>query len=377
MDFELSSEYVALKDIAREFLAERWPAERVRHALDEPPARIPSPLWEALADMGWLGVACDEALGGGGEGVLAAVLLAEAAGRALLPGAMVSTIAGAIAIDRGGDEDTRSELLPDIIAGRCPLTLALEEANGTWGPEHMDLAAHPAGETGIWSLTGKKILVPDTTAAKLILTAACCGNGVFLLLVPVDAAGLTITPMRRIDGQDIAELAFDDVRIADGRILGRGQPPGALVRDVYAILTTFAAADLLGTAEAVLDMTAAYCKERVQFGRPIGSFQAVSHRLADTLVDVEIGRSLLYAACLSLGERRPDAPALVAAAKAWLSEAAVNAGEAAVQLHGGIGYTWELDVHLYLRRARANALCLGDAAYHREVVAKHLEHCYG
>lgn len=374
MDFELSPEYAALKDVARDFLAERWSSETMRRALDAPPARLPADLWRDLADLGWLGVACAEARGGGGEGVLAAALLAEAAGRALLPSTLVSTIAGAIAIDRGAG----SELLPEIIAGERRVTLAFEEANGTWGPEAIEMTAEPvAGEPGILSLSGRKILVPDATSAQLILTAVRHGDGVALVPVAADAPGLTVAPMQRIDGQDIAELVFADVRLPAASILGQAVRPGALARDIYAILTTLTAADLLGTAEAVLAMTTAYCKERTQFGRPIGSFQAVSHRLADVLVEVEIGRSLLYGACLSLDEERPEAPALVAAAKAWLSETAVAAAEAAVQLHGGIGYTWELDVHLYLRRARANALTLGDGDYHRGTVANYLDHCYG
>ncbi len=128
---------------------------------------------------------------------------------------------------------------------------------------------------------------------------------------------------------------------------------------------------LLGCAESALEMTSEYAKERVQFGQPIGSFQAVSHRLADILVDIEIGRSLLYGACLALMERRDDRRALVAAVKSWLNEAAIGATEAGVQLHGGIGYSWELDVHLYLRRARSNAATFGDSDFHREHIAQY------
>jgi alkylation response protein AidB-like acyl-CoA dehydrogenase len=376
MDFELSSEYTAIKDIARDFLAERWSAETMRRALDEPPARIPADLWNELAEMGWLGIACSETAGGSGEGVLAAALLAEAAGRSLLPGALVSAIVSAIAIDRGGDDAIRRELLPAILAGACRPALAFEETGNTWGEQGIGLTAHST-EAGVYSLSGRKILALDATGADLILAAARCGDRIALLAVAADAPGLSMTPMRRIDGQDIAEIVFEDVRVPTSRVLGRESAPGALVREVYQILTVLTAADLLGTAEAVLEMTTAYCKERTQFGRPIGAFQAVSHRLADVLVEVEIGRSLLYAACLALNEQRSDASALVSAAKSWLNEAAVAAAEAAVQLHGGIGYTWELDVHLYLRRARANALTLGDSVYHRETVAQYMDLCYG
>jgi len=309
MDFELSSEYVSIKGIARDFLTERWSTEIMRRAIDKPPAHIPADLWSELAEMGWLGIACGEAAGGGGEGVLAAALLAEAAGRTLLPSALVSAIASAIAIERGGDDAVRRELLPAILIGACRPALALEEDNGVWGPANVAMTAHPV-EAGFWSLSGRKILVADASAANLILVAARCGDGVALMAVAADAPGLAVTPMRRIDGQDIAEVGFTDVRIPASRVLGLKSAPGVLAQDIYDILTVLAAADLLGVAEAVLEITTAYCKERTQFGRPIGAFQAVSHRLADVLVAVEIGRSLLYAACLALDEKRADAQAL-------------------------------------------------------------------
>jgi len=177
--------------------------------------------------------------------------------------------------------------------------------------------------------------------------------------------------MRRLDGNDIIELQLDNVRVPCSARLGTGERAGSLLYESYDIATVLTAADLLGSAESVLDMTREYAKERVQFGQPIGSFQAVSHRLADILVDIEIGRSLLYGACLALMERRDDRHALVAAVKSWLNEAAIEATEAGVQLHGGIGYSWELDVHLYLRRARSNAATFGDSDFHREHIAQY------
>ena len=149
-------------------------------------------------------------------------------------------------------------------------------------------------------------------------------------------------------------------------MLGGAGHGAALLREVYDIWTVLVAADLLGSAEAALDLTRQYASERVQFGRPIGTFQAVSHRLADTLVDVEIGRSLLYGACLAIEEGRENAAPLVSAAKASLSDAAVRAAETALQIHGGVGFSWEYDVHLHLRRSRCNAALLGDADHHRD-----------
>jgi alkylation response protein AidB-like acyl-CoA dehydrogenase len=156
-------------------------------------------------------------------------------------------------------------------------------------------------------------------------------------------------------------------------LLGGAARGEAVLREVYEIWTVLMAADLLGSAEASLELTRQYAIERVQFGKPIGSFQAVSHRLANELVDVEIGRSLLYGACLALDEKRDNAVALVSAAKAWLSDTAVSAAEAALQIHGGVGFTWEYDVHLHMRRSRCNAALLGDADYHRDRVATYMD----
>lgn len=370
MDFELGEELVALRDIARDLLGQRWKAESARRALDAPPSRMSGELWAELAEMGWFGAGCSEAAGGSGLGVIGAALLAEEAGRALLPGAMTSTLAGAVALDRNGGAALKAELLPQIIAGTLPVTLAVEEPNGTWGPDSVEVAGQ-AGAGGL-KLSGTKIFVADGSTARLFLVAARVGDDVRLLPVEAGAGGVEVVPMQRIDAQDIVELRLDGVQVGVERMV----PDAGAAHDAYAVWTVLVAADLLGSAGAALAMTTAYAKERMQFGRPIGSFQAVSHRLADVQVNVEIGRSLLYAACLALDERRGDAGALVAAAKAFIGETAVDAAEAAVQLHGGIGYTWELDVHLHLRRARANAVTAGDAGWHRETVARHMAHCY-
>jgi alkylation response protein AidB-like acyl-CoA dehydrogenase len=284
---------------------------------------------------------------------------------------LVPALSVAAAFTRGGDAATRQTYLPDLIAGKTTWTLAIEEANGTWGPEAITAAAVPTGDGSTLSLTGTKILVPCGTRASHFLVACRYGDGVCLAPVAADADGLGVTPMPRFDGEEMAELRFERVAVRRSTLLDPGGA-GHLGREVYDLATVLTSAALLGATGALLEMTTAYAKERVQFGRPIGAFQAVSHRLADVLVSVEIGRSLLYGACLSLDERRDEASALASAAKAWTSEAAVEAAEAALQLHGGIGYTWELDVHLYLRRVRSEAVAFGDATFHRERVAVHL-----
>lgn len=361
MDFELSEEQEALRDTARDFLKQRWPSERMRQALDTPPVVVQGSTWKEIAELGWAGLCVAGDLGGSEADAVTAAVLAEEAGRGLLAGPLLGTIAAGRAIERSGNDDLRRGVLPGLCGGSAVVTLATEEPGGVWGADTLDTRAEPSPHG--WVLSGTKILVADTDAATMFLVAAGTPEGPRLLAVPADAA--TITPMRRLDGQSIGEVVLEGVDVPAAAVCGDS---GTLAetRDFMALL---GAADLLGTAHAVLDMSVQYAKDRVQFGRPIGTFQAVAHRLADAHVDCEIARSLVYAAALAVDEARPEAPALVSAAKAWAGDTAVTAAETAVAVHGGIGFTWELDVHLYLRRARAGAVTCGEGDRHRDRVA--------
>jgi len=369
MDFDLSPEQVALADAARAALAQRWSAGAARAALDQPPVAVPDDFWNEMAAMGWVGIAAPEEVGGSGGDVLTACVLAIEAGRALLPSSLASVIVASIALDRSNDA-LRLSLLPAVFNGDERVACAIEEPGGTWGPDAVTLAAVESGDD--WILDGVKILVPDTEGAGLLLVAARTPLGLGFVAVPARAPGVSIAPMRRLDAQSIAEVRLDEVRVPVGSLLGGPTAGESVLRDTYDIWTVLGAADLLGVSEAALSMATTYASERVQFGRPIGSFQAVAHRLADVFVDTEIARSLLYAACLAVDEGRSNSGMLVSAAKAWASDAAVAATEAALKLHGGLGFAWEVDVHLYLRRARAGAMTLGDADYHRDRIAAHL-----
>jgi alkylation response protein AidB-like acyl-CoA dehydrogenase len=371
LDFKISEEQEELQAMARDFLRERWPADRAREALDAQPAIIDDEIWKEIVSMGWLGVAASEEAGGFGGDVMTAAVLAEEAGRGLLPGPFESALVSAIALERSGDADVIGPLLPKLMDGALRVVPAVEEPGGQWGPDAVGMEAKASGSG--WRLSGTKILVPDAVGSDVLLVAARTPDGLGFVRVPSDAEGVTINPMFRMDAQSMAEVVLEDVAVEPGALLGGAAQAEATLRASYEIWTVLIAADLLGTAQAALEMTSEYAKERVQYGKPIGAFQAVSHRLADNLVDVEIGRSLLYAACLALDEGRDNAPSMVSAAKAWLGDAAVSAAEAALQLHGGVGFTWEYDVHLYLRRARCNAAILGDADHHRDRVALYLD----
>ena len=363
MNFELSEEQLALRAAARDLLEARWSAADARAALDAPPARMPTELMDEVASLGWLGIATSEAEGGSGGDLVTAAILAEEAGRALVPGPLLSALAAVLATQRVAPG---SDLLAGLVDGTRRATLAVEEPGGEWGLSSVGL--EPISADDAWVLDGTKILVPDSAGADVLLVVARTGDGLGLFSVPADAPGLAITPMRRLDAQALDEIVFERVHLAADARLGAGDATDALtaVLDAWTVLY---AADLLGTAEMVCALAVEYAKTRVQFGRPIGAFQAVSHPLANARTAVEITRGLVYGAALALDEQRPDAGVLASAAKAWASDAAVGAAETALQVLGGIGYTWECDVHLYLRRARANAVTLGDADAHRDRVA--------
>jgi alkylation response protein AidB-like acyl-CoA dehydrogenase len=371
VDFNLSEEQEALQEMARDFLRERWPTDRTREALDKRLAVIDDEVWQEIVEMGWLGVAASEEAGGIGGDVMTAAVLAQEAGRGVLPGPFQSSLVAAIALEHSSDEGRCDELLPDLIDGKTRVTLAIEEPGGSYGPDAV-AAETVAGEKG-WLLSGTKILVPDADGAKILLVAARTPDGLGLVRVRADSEGVTINPMNRMDAQSGAEVIFENAKVEGDALLGGAARGEEVLRQVYEIWTVLMAADLLGSAEASLELTRQYAIERVQFGKPIGTFQAVSHRLANNLVDVEIGRSLLYGACLALDEKRENAAALVSAAKAWLSDTAVSAAESALQIHGGVGFTWEYDVHLHLRRAHCNAALLGDADFHRDRVATYMD----
>ena len=370
MDFELSDEQIALGEATRAMLAQRWSADRARKALDNPPVRLPEELWGELAAAGWTGIMADVDLGGSGADVTTACVLAEEAGRALLPGAPFSVLVAAVALERSGEQQWQ-QLVAELAEGTTRAVCAVEEPSGAWGPDVVTVCAAAEGDELV--LSGTKILVADTDEAQWLLVAARTPDALGLVAVPTDAPGVTITPMRRIDAQAIAEVAIEGVRVPADALVGGPERAELTLRYAYDLATTLLAADLLGTAEAVLELTVDYAKQRAQFGRPIGSFQAVAHRLADRKVEVEIGRSLLYAACLAIDEGRPNAPAHVSAAKAWIGDTAVSTAETALDLHGGIGFTWELDVHLYLRRALAGSVTFGDSDHHRDRVADLLD----
>jgi len=377
MDIGFSEEQELLRDTARKFLNDNCATRFVRDMMATEAAVTPE-FWDRLAENGWLGIAFPEADGGSGLGLTDLVVLMEEIGRAVMPGPYPATVLlGGAAIAEAGSAAQRGEWLSRIATGDAKATLAWTEPNARWDAAGITASAREAG--GGFVLSGAKMFVPDAHLADVTVVAARTSDGstmeegVSLFLVPKDAAGLGISLLSSVDEtRKICEVRLDNVRVPAGALLGelhQGWAPLARVVDRAAVAL---AAEMCGAAQRVLDITVEYAKMRVAFGKPIGSYQGVKHKCADMLVDIENAKSLTYYAAWAVDEGDPEAVTAVSMAKAAASDAGRRVCAAGIQLHGGIGMTWEHDLHLYLKRAKADEIALGDASWHRERIAQRM-----
>jgi alkylation response protein AidB-like acyl-CoA dehydrogenase len=375
MDIGFSEEQELLRETARKFLEVECPAKFVRERMATAEA-VTGEFWRKLAEQGWLGILYPEEYGGSGLGMVDMTVLMEEMGRAVMPGPFFATVLlGGAAILTAGSPAQRQEWLPRIAAGKVKAALAWTEPNLRWDARGVTMAAREAG--GGFRLNGTKLFVPDAHLADVLIVAArtrdgaTIEDGISLFLVPKEASGLSITVLPTIDEtRKSCEVRFADVAVGQETLLGERHQGWRPLAQVAERATVALCAEMCGGAQRVLDMTADYAKIRVAFGRPIGSYQGVKHRAADMLVDVENAKSLTYYAAWALDEKPQEAPLAVAMAKAYASDAARKVSAAGIQLHGGIGMTWEHDLQLYLKRAKANEVAFGDAAWHRERVAR-------
>ena len=336
--------------------------EAVRRAF-ESPAGWDADLWQALAAAGALAV-----------GPFAAVAqVAEELGATLACVPYLSTVVlAATALVHSRDDEAVSEHLPGIASGALVATLAVTEDAGRWEEAEVRATARPDPDVpGRYVLDGQKSYVVDGAAADLVLVAARDQAGVGLFAVAGDAPGLGRTPLVALDVT--RPLARLDLATVPARRVGAEGDGWRVVEDVLDRAAVALAAEAVGGSQRCLDMAVAHARSRVQFGRPIGSFQAVQHKLADVLVGVEAARSVAAAAVAAVDGDDPEELALLAStAKAYCAEAYVRAASESIQVHGGVAFTWDHDAHLYLKRARSAALLLGDPAWHRERVARQL-----
>src|SRR5215472_6207359 len=354
MQFGLSESQQILKDTARKFFAGECPSAAVRKTMETDTA-YDAALWSKLAEQGFTGVIVPEEHGGMGLGKVELILLMEEAGYALLPGPFFSTVAlAAPVIDALGTTAQKKKYLEPIASGRARSTVALVEANGSWDTSCLQLSA--AGD----KLSGTKLFVTDAAVADFIIVAAC--NGLFA--VETKASGLYIEPMKGMDlTRKIYSVEFKNTPAE--KLGGSGRLDHALN-----VATAALCAEMVGGMQRTLETTVAYAKTRKQFGKPIGIFQAVQHLCADMYLETESSRSAAYYASWALEENAPDAAAAVSVAKMYSSDASRTVGNRGIQVHGGMGFTWENDLHLYYRRAKASETMLGDATFHRERIAK-------
>jgi alkylation response protein AidB-like acyl-CoA dehydrogenase len=336
-------------------------------------------VWKRIgAELGWTAVAIPEEYGGLGLGPVELTALMEVMGESLLCAPFFSSVClGANALLEAGSEAQKQEHLPALAAGESRATLAWAEPGGGYDRAAIETTVRP--DAGGVRLTGRKRFVPDGDSADLLVVAARhegsrAHEGIELWLVPGDAPGLTRRALPTLDQtRRLAELELDGVRLPAAARLDRGGLEG-----LEAILDRAAvalAAEQVGGAQRCLDLAVAHAAERQQFGRPIGSFQAIQHKCADMMLRVESARSAAYAAACRLAEgldRDGELATLSSLARAYCCDAFFRCAAECVQIHGGVGFTWEYDVHLYLKRARSSEVLLGDAAWHRERIARHI-----
>jgi len=374
MNFGFNEEQELLRSTARKFFENECPSTVVRALMESAPAMTPE-LWAKLAEQGWLGLIYPEACDGMGLGLVDLVVLMEEMGRAVVPGPYFSTVLlGGLAILEAGSEAQKKEWLPKVAAGDKRVTLAWMEPSATLGAQGVTLPATEKG--GAYTVSGTKLFVPDANTADAMVVAARTSvgkaeDGVSLFLVPRETRGLDVKLLPTMDQtRKLCEVTLKDVTLGRDALLGA---PGAGWRPLARVLdraTVALCAEMCGGAQKVLDMTVEYAKIRQAFGRPIGSYQGVKHRAADMLVDVENSKSITYYAAWALDEGVAEGPLATSMAKAYVSDAYRRVAAAGIQLHGGIGFTWEHDLHLYFKRAKGSEFTFGDATYHRERVAQ-------
>jgi alkylation response protein AidB-like acyl-CoA dehydrogenase len=362
----VSAEQEELRASVRRFLADRVPITAVRELMDGTEGADPA-VWDVAAQqLGLQGIAIPEPYGGSGFSFAEQAIVLEELGAALYGGPyLASAVLAANALLASDDETAKKTYLPPIASGALIATLAFTEEDGSWEPEATRLSGRVAD--GGWRLDGRKSFVLDGHSAGLVLVIGRTEAGLSLFAVPGDAAGLTRIPLPTLDQtRKLARLDFDGVAATLVGTDGGGGPVLSQVLDIAAIAQ---AAEQLGGAQRALDMAVEYAKVRHQFGRPIGSFQAIKHRCADLLLEVESLRSAVVYAAAAVTENSAEVPVVAALVKAYASDVYFHVAAENIQIHGGIGFTWEHDAHLYFKRAKASELFLGDATLHRERLA--------
>jgi alkylation response protein AidB-like acyl-CoA dehydrogenase len=377
MDFAFSEEQEMLRDTARRFLEDKAPSAVVRRLM-ETDEGFDEGLWSEIAQQGWQAMAIPEEFGGAGFTTLEAGILMEEMGRALFPAPFLSSIVlGAELILRAGTSEQKELLLPGIAAGETRVAVAQVEENGRWDAGGIEMVAERDGSDLM--LSGTKMFVVDGHTADTLIVVVRTADGtegtagIGLVVVDADAPGIS---RRRLETMDMtrkqAEIVFDGVRVPGDSLLGDPAGGWAPLADTISRAGVALAFEQVGGAQMCLEMSVDYAKVRVQFGRPIGSFQAIKHKCADMLVQVESAKSAAYYAGWAAVEDPEELAIVAPLAKSFCSEAFFFCAAENIQVHGGIGFTWEHDAHLYFKRAKTSELMFGSPTYHRAILADRL-----
>ncbi|MCJ7743247.1 MAG: acyl-CoA/acyl-ACP dehydrogenase [Dehalococcoidales bacterium] len=374
MDFGLSEEQVMLRTSAREFLDKECPKKLVRAMMDDEKG-YSAELWKKMADVGWQGLVFPSQYGGADSSFLDLAVLLEEMGRALVPGPFVPTVVHVgRAILAAGTDAQKQQFLPQIASGDMIMTLALTEASDSLEASGITLKATPDGEEYV--IEGTKLFVPDAHIADCILCvtrtkeSANPEDGITLFLVDAKTAGIETEVLKTMTGEKLCEVFFSNVRVPKQNILGELNKGWPIVQRIFDEAAIAECAWMTGGIRWILETTVQYAKERIQFGVPIGSFQATQHKMANMTIEVEGSTSITHYAAWAASENSPELALAASMAKAWCSDGYKHAAFEGVQIHGGIGFTWDHDMHLYFKRAKSSEVAWGDGDYHRERIAK-------
>jgi alkylation response protein AidB-like acyl-CoA dehydrogenase len=369
LNFALSEEQQELRRTVRAFLEQKAPETEVRRLMETDEGYDPA-VWRQMAEqLGLQGLAVPEDLGGSGYSFRELAIVLEEMGRALLPSPFfASAVLATTALLHAGDDAAAKELVPELASGARIGTLAVGEGNGRWDAEAIATTARAAGDG--WTVSGTKRFVPDGHVADLLLVAARTDAGVSLFAVDAGASGVTRTPLFTMD--QTRKLADVELAGAPARLVGAEGQAWPVIEETLRLAAVALAAEQVGGAQRCLEISVQYAQDRIQFGRPIGSFQAVKHKCADMLMRTELARSAAEYAAWCAAQGDADLPVAAAMAKSYCSEAYFDVAAETIQVHGGIGFTWEHPAHLYFKRAKSSELLLGSPAHHRRLLAEEL-----
>ena len=374
MDFGFSEQQDLLRASARRFLERECPPDVVRRLSDDPQGDS-ADLWQKMAGLGWMGLVLSERYGGSGLGFVDLTILMEEMGRVLLPAPFFSSIAlGALTLLETGSDEQRQQMLPRLARGEAKVSVALLEADGRYDPRGISMRASIRGNRA--TLNGTKLFVADAQVSDYVICVARTRrgrtpeSGLSLFMLDMTSPGITCTPLISMDQtRRLYELSFTRVSVSLEAMLGERDTAWPMLQRALDKATVALCAEMVGGAEKVMELCVDFGKTRVQFGRQIGGFQAVKHKIADMKVMVENAKSVVYYAAWALDSEAPEASRAASMAKAYCSEMYARVTADGVQVHGGIGFTWDHNMHLYLKRAKSSEVLLGNTTWHRERTA--------